>query len=82
MKIGVLLERYDIQRQIDDCVDAMGEVLLACGTCTQSRNQPGSDICPISILNNCHSRIARADQVVTFQAPIGRAWIHPNGACL
>jgi sulfur relay (sulfurtransferase) complex TusBCD TusD component (DsrE family) len=63
--VDITHERYNVQRQIHDFVDAKG-VLLACGTCIKSRNQAGSDICPISTMSDCLSMVEWADKVVTF----------------
>jgi len=63
--VGITHEKYNAQRQIHDFVEAEG-VLLACGTCIKSRNQSGSDICPISTMNDCLAMVEWADKVVTF----------------
>ena len=63
--VGITHEKYNVQRQIHEFGDAKG-VLLACGTCIKSRNQIGSDICPISTMLDCLAMVEWADKVVTF----------------
>jgi len=45
--------------------DAGGEI-LACGTCLKLRKRGGSDLCPISTLEDLYRLIAEAERVVTF----------------
>jgi len=43
-----------------------GGKILACGTCIKSRNQEGSEMCPISTMKDMYEIIKESDKVVTF----------------
>ena len=58
-------EKYNAKKQIDDFA-AAGGVVLACGTCIKARNGTGTDVCPISTMNDCIAMVEWADKVVTF----------------
>lgn len=58
-------EKYNAKQQIDDFVKNSG-IVLACGTCIKARNSDGSDVCPISTMNDCIGMVAWADRVITF----------------
>ncbi len=62
---GITHERYNAKRQIDDFVQNKG-IILACGTCIKARNGDGTDVCPISTMNDCVKMVEWADKVVTF----------------
>jgi len=62
---GITHEKYNAKKQIDDFVAAKG-VVLACGTCIKARNSEGTDVCPISTMNDCIKMVEWADRVVTF----------------
>ena len=70
MSAGVEIEnirggKYDIVLQLEE-FSVNGGKVLACGTCMTSRNQPESDVCPISTMNDCVEMAEWADKVVTF----------------
>jgi sulfur relay (sulfurtransferase) complex TusBCD TusD component (DsrE family) len=58
-------EKYNISEQIKLFNDCGGEI-LACGTCLKSRNLSGSDICPLSTMNDCLKMVEWADKILTF----------------
>ena len=58
-------EKYDAAAQVNEFNKAGGE-LLACGTCLKSRNMGGSEICPLSTMNDCVDMVEWADKTVTF----------------
>jgi Uncharacterized conserved protein involved in intracellular sulfur reduction len=58
-------EEFNAKKQIDDFFKSGGKV-LACGTCIRARNQEGSEICPISSMNDCIEMVEWADRVITF----------------
>lgn len=62
---GLVVEKFDVDGQLQQFVEAKGEV-LACGTCLKSRQLNGSDVCPISTMNDCVEMVEWADKVVTF----------------
>ncbi len=43
-----------------------GGKIYACGTCIKSREQEGSDICPISTMKDMYEIVKESDKVVTF----------------
>ncbi|MHB1457124.1 MAG: DsrE family protein [Armatimonadota bacterium] len=43
-----------------------GGKILACGTCIKSREQEGSEMCPISTMKDMYEIIKESDKVVTF----------------
>ena len=43
-----------------------GGKILACGTCIKSREQEGSEMCPISTMKDMYDIIRESDKVVTF----------------
>ncbi len=58
-------EKYNAKKQIDDFIGSKG-IVLACGTCIKARNSEGTDVCPISTMNDCIRMVEWADRVVTF----------------
>lgn len=58
-------EKFNAKKQIDDFV-ANGGTVLACGTCIKTRNSEGTEICPISTMNDCIKMVEWADRVITF----------------
>jgi uncharacterized protein involved in oxidation of intracellular sulfur len=70
MSAGVEIEsitggKYDAKAQLEDFVKA-GGIVLACGTCIKARNSEGSEVCPISTMNDCVAMVEWADKVMTF----------------
>ncbi len=41
-------------------------VILACGTCFKIRNSNGTELCPLSTMNDLYEMIKEADKVVNF----------------
>jgi uncharacterized protein involved in oxidation of intracellular sulfur len=41
-------------------------IVLACGSCIKARNSEGTDVCPISTMNDCIAMVEWADKVITF----------------
>jgi sulfur relay (sulfurtransferase) complex TusBCD TusD component (DsrE family) len=58
-------EKYNAKQQIDDFTKN-GGVVLACGTCIKARNGNGTEVCPISTMNDCIKMVEWADRVITF----------------
>jgi sulfur relay (sulfurtransferase) complex TusBCD TusD component (DsrE family) len=58
-------EKYNIAEQIKLFNDYGGEI-LTCGTCLKSRNLSGSEICPLSTMNDCLKMVEWADKILTF----------------
>ena len=45
---------------------AAGGLILACGTCLKIRQSEGSDICPVSTMQDLHTLIQNSDKVLSF----------------
>ncbi len=58
-------EKYDVAVQVDAFHQAGGEI-LACGTCLKSRSMDGSEVCPLSTMNDCVDMAEWADKLLTF----------------
>ncbi len=58
-------EKFNVRDQIHSFVEKNG-ILLACGTCIKARNQPESEVCPVSTMNDCLNMVEWADKVVSF----------------
>jgi uncharacterized protein involved in oxidation of intracellular sulfur len=43
-----------------------GGKMYACGTCMESRNQPGNAACPMSTMKDMYEIVRDSDRVVTF----------------
>jgi len=70
MSAGVEIEsiehpKYNAAKQLADFAAAGGTV-LACGTCLKARNSEGSEVCPLSTMNDCVDLVEWAERVVTF----------------
>ena len=58
-------EKFKVTDQIRAFVDAGGEI-KACGSCPKIRQSGGSDICPLSTMNDLYQLINDCDKVMTF----------------
>ena len=56
---------YDVPVQMQAFADRGGE-LLACGTCLRSRQMEGTDMCPISTMQDLVDLTTWADRLLTF----------------
>jgi uncharacterized protein involved in oxidation of intracellular sulfur len=70
MARGVECESLDtddmnVTGMMQEYVDNGGKI-LACGTCLKLRGAPGSEMCPMSAMEDLHSLIEESDKVVTF----------------
>ena len=57
--------KFDIIGQIRSFSE-MGGSILACGTCLKIRQSKGSDICPVSTLQDLYALIHDSDKVLSF----------------
>jgi hypothetical protein len=64
MKIGIIISSNDAET----CWNALrsGGKILACGTCIKSRNQEGTEMCPLNTMKDMYEIIKESDKVVTF----------------
>ncbi|MFH0969948.1 MAG: DsrE family protein [Candidatus Diapherotrites archaeon] len=58
-------EKYDVKGQITAFVENKGKI-LACGTCLKSRQKQGSNICPISTMQDLLKLVEESDKILTF----------------
>lgn len=58
-------DRFDVIGQIRSFSETGGSI-LACGTCLKIRQSKGSDICPVSTMQDLHTLILDSDKVLTF----------------
>ncbi len=58
-------EKFNAKNQIDDFINSKG-IVLACGSCIKARNSEGTDVCPISTMNDCIEMVEWADRVITY----------------
>jgi len=58
-------EKYDISKKVDAYRELGGEI-LACGTCLQSRGKEGSDVCPVSTMQDLLKLVEESDKVLVF----------------
>ncbi len=56
---------YDVKGLMEKFFDAGGEI-LACGTCLKSRNNEGSNLCPVSSLSDLYKIIKSNEIILTF----------------
>jgi sulfur relay (sulfurtransferase) complex TusBCD TusD component (DsrE family) len=57
--------KFDTVEQADKFLASGGKV-FACGTCIKSRNQEGTEMCPINTMKDMYEIIKESDKVVTF----------------
>jgi uncharacterized protein involved in oxidation of intracellular sulfur len=58
-------DKFDVVGQMRLFSEAGGSI-LACGTCLKIRQSKGSDICPVSTMQDLHALIQDSDKVLTF----------------
>lgn len=67
---GVESERHEappfnVREQMESFV-AAGGAIRACGTCLKLRQSPGTELCPLSTMQDLYELIRDADRVVSF----------------
>ena len=58
-------DKFKVSQQIRAFVDNGGEI-LACGTCLKIRNSEGSEMCPLSTMNDLYRLIKESDKVISL----------------
>jgi len=61
----VSTDKFNTVEQADKLLKSGGKI-YACGTCIKSREQEGSEMCPISTMKDMYEIIKESDKVVTF----------------
>ncbi len=62
---GIRQGAFDVPAQMQAFAEHGGD-LLACGTCLRSRRMDGSDLCPVSTMQDLVDLSVWADRVLTF----------------
>ena len=62
---SISTDKFNTVEQAEQFLKTGGKI-LACGTCIKSRNQEGSEMCPISTMKDMYDIVAESDKVVTF----------------
>ena len=58
-------DKFKVREQMQEFVDNGGE-MLACGTCLKIRNSEGSEMCPLSTMNDLYQLIKESDKVISL----------------
>lgn len=58
-------EKFRVSEEMSLFVKSGGEI-LACGTCLKIRQSEGSEMCPISTMEDLYKIINESDKVLTF----------------
>lgn len=61
----VSIEKFNTIEQIEKFLKADGKI-YACGTCMKSREQEGSEMCPISTMKDMYDIIKESEKIITF----------------
>ncbi|MEW6533992.1 MAG: DsrE family protein [Candidatus Auribacterota bacterium] len=62
---SISTDMFNTIEQADKFLKSGGK-LYACGTCIKSREQEGSEMCPISTMKDMYEIVKESDKVVTF----------------
>jgi sulfur relay (sulfurtransferase) complex TusBCD TusD component (DsrE family) len=58
-------EKFNVKTMMDDFA-AKGGTILACGTCLKMRKKGGTELCPISTMQDLLDLTVESDRVLTF----------------
>ena len=61
----VSTDKFNTIEQADKFLKSSGKI-YACGTCIKSREQEGSEMCPISTMKDMYEIVKESDKVATF----------------
>lgn len=61
----VSIDNFNTIEQAERFKDAGGKI-YACGSCIKSREQEGSEMCPISTMKDMYEIVKESEKVVTF----------------
>jgi len=59
-------DKFNIQQQVDDFLKSEKAQIMACGTCLKSRQQEGTNTCPMSTMKDLYLLVQECDKVLTF----------------
>ena len=58
-------EKYNVKGEIRKFLDNGGH-MFACGTCLKSRKKEGSEVCPLSTMQDLMDIVEQSDKILTF----------------
>ena len=58
-------EQFPVRDQMQSFVER-GGTILACGTCLKSRGSEGTELCPLSTLQDLYEMVRDSDRIVSF----------------
>ena len=58
-------EKFNTVEQAEKLMQT-GGMIYACGSCIKSREQEGSEMCPISTMKDMYDIVKESDKIVTF----------------
>ncbi len=58
-------EKFNVVEQMQKFVSSDG-IIYACGTCFKIRNSNGTELCPLSTMNDLYEMVKEADKVLSF----------------
>lgn len=58
-------DKFNTVEQAEKFMQSGGKI-YACGTCIKSREQEGSEMCPINTMKDMYEIVKESDKVVTF----------------
>jgi len=62
---AISTDKFNTIEQAEKFLGSGGKI-LACGTCIKSRNQEGTEMCPINTMKDMYEIVKESDKVVTF----------------
>jgi uncharacterized protein involved in oxidation of intracellular sulfur len=62
---AISTDKFNIVEQAEKFLQGGGKI-LACEACIKSRNQEGTEMCPINTMKDMYDIIKESDKVVTF----------------
>ena len=57
--------KFNIIEQAEKFLNSAGKI-FACGTCLKQRNSAGSNLCPLSTMNDLYRIVSESDKILTF----------------
>ncbi len=58
-------DKFNTVEQADKFLESGGKI-YACGTCIKSREQEGSEMCPVNTMKDMYEIVKESDKIVTF----------------
>ncbi len=58
-------DKFKVTEQMQAYVDA-GGTILACGSCLKIRNSEGSEMCPLSTMQDLYNLIHESDKIISI----------------